>query len=94
MAVLLNGFRKSGYETRFKEWGFEKYSKSTPAEDFKIASYRVNKAKTRIQAYRRGELVTPGVLRKRGYLTALELKAFEQGELFIILCCLIILVLT
>ncbi|RYP35223.1 hypothetical protein DL767_003889 [Monosporascus sp. MG133] len=37
---------KSQYETRLKEWGFEKYSKGTPAEDFKIASYRVNKAKT------------------------------------------------
>ncbi|RYP50199.1 hypothetical protein DL768_004220 [Monosporascus sp. mg162] len=74
---------KSQYETRFKEWGFEKYSKGTPAEDFKIANYRVNKAKTcgsEIRAYRRGKLVTPRVLSTRGYLTVLELKAFEQAS--------------
>ena len=97
MALVLNGFRKSAYETRFKKWGFEKYAKRTAADDFKIANYRVNKAKTRgssIQAYRRGELVTPKVLGKRGYLTTLELNAFEQGESLIILCCLMMLVLT
>jgi hypothetical protein len=63
---VLTGFRKSGYETRFKKWGFKKYSKGIPADDFKIANYRVIKAETRgsnIQAYRRGELVTLRVLK-------------------------------
>lgn len=94
---MLNGFRKSGYETRFRQWGFEKYSKGTPADHFKIANYRVIKAKTcgiNLQAYRRGKPVTLKVLRTRGYLTTLELKAFERGELLVILCCLRMLVLT
>ena len=38
--------------------------------------------------------MTPKVLGKRGYLTTLELNAFEQGESLIILCCLMMLVLT
>ncbi|KAK3346487.1 Clr5 domain-containing protein [Lasiosphaeria hispida] len=72
---------KSQYETRFKEWGFAKYSKGIPA-DFKIANYRVDKAKrrgTEIRAFQRGKPVTPKVLRTRGYLTAHELGAFEQA---------------
>jgi hypothetical protein len=95
--LRLIGSRKSGYETRFRKWGFQKYSKGTSANDFKIANYRVIKAQTRgsnIQAYRLGELVTPRVLGSRGYLTTRDLQAFEQGKRLIILCCLKLLVLT
>ena len=95
--MVLTGSRKSQYETRFREWGFRKYSKGTRPNDWKIVSYKVDKAKRlgkEARVYRLGKPVTPKVLRTQGFLKTLELKAFEQGELLINLRCFAVLDLT
>jgi hypothetical protein len=73
---------KSQYVRQLGQWGFTKYSKGTTSFDWKVASYKVAKAKKK-HRNKTVELrrcfdrpVTAKVLRTQGFLTSSELAAF------------------
>ncbi|KPM41956.1 hypothetical protein AK830_g4605 [Neonectria ditissima] len=87
MAVMeaVHGFTrsKSQYVSQLKKWKFSKYSKDTDPRDWKVAGYKVSKARNRgrqVQLYLKGSLVTGKVLRTRGYLTSLDQLQLEGSS--------------
>lgn len=84
----LTRLRKSQYVSQLGKWNYTKYSKDTDPHDWKVAAYKVSKAKKRgkqVQLHLKGNLVTGKVLRTRGYLTSLDQMQLE-GESSIFSC--------
>ncbi|KAK0718438.1 ankyrin repeat-containing domain protein [Lasiosphaeria miniovina] len=82
---------KAQYETRFRKWGFRKYSKSKKREDWLAISRKFEAAKAKVaktgsskepRLYHCGKLVTTKVLKTRSFMTFLEKRAFDQDPVF------------
>ncbi|KAH6999192.1 hypothetical protein BKA56DRAFT_650322 [Ilyonectria sp. MPI-CAGE-AT-0026] len=87
MAVMktVHGFTKSKsqYVLQLGKWNYKKYSKDTDPHDWKVAGYKVDKARKRgkeVQLHLKGNLVTGKVLRTRGYLTSLDQLQLEGSS--------------
>ncbi|KAK7414165.1 hypothetical protein QQX98_006951 [Neonectria punicea] len=87
MAVMkaVHGFTKSKsqYVSQLGKWNYTKYSKDTDPRDWKVAGYKVSKARKRgkqVQLFLKGNSVTGKVLRTRGYLTSLDQLQLEGSS--------------